>query len=97
MIFHITTLDRWKALSASRHFTPEMYDVEKYIHCCEEHQVDGVLYRYFSGQENLLKLSIDETKLEVELKYEPGTNNEMFPHLYGELNKSTVMKVEPLN
>lgn len=97
MIFHITTRHRWNELSSSEYFFPEMFLQEKFIHCCEGPQIEGVLSRYFDGKKDLLKLCIDEKKLKFTLKYEPGTNNEMFPHVYGELNKDAIVKVEVVN
>jgi uncharacterized protein (DUF952 family) len=96
MIFHITTQHRWKQLSVDTNFAPETYVDENFIHCCEEHQVEGVLARYFKDQVNLLKLTIDESKLKASLRYERGPNQELFPHLYGEINKDAIIRVDEL-
>jgi uncharacterized protein (DUF952 family) len=94
MVYHITTQARWNSLAADPYFAPEGYAREKFIHCCEEHQIEGVLGRYFFAVDNLLMLYIDESKLERDLVYEPSTNNELFPHLYGMINKTAIVLVE---
>ena len=96
MVYHITTQTRWNLLENDTYFAPEAYAREKFIHCCEKHQVDGVLSRYFSGADNLLILSLDENELEHKLIYEPSTNQELFPHLYGMINKSAIVEVEKI-
>jgi uncharacterized protein (DUF952 family) len=96
MIYHITTQSRWDELVSEDYFSPEMYATEKFIHCCETHQMQGVLERYFNGVNNLLILHIDENKLKEKLLYEAATNGELFPHLYGEINKDAIERVEEL-
>ena len=96
MVYHITPQSRWDMLAADSYFAPEAYALEKFIHCCEKHQIEGVLTRYFSGVNNLLILSIDEKKLERELIYEAGTNKELFPHVYGMINKTAIVEVEKI-
>src|SRR6188768_4232595 len=96
MVYHITTQSRWNLLAPEPYFAPEGYAIEKFIHCCEEHQIDGVLSRYFKGMDDLLILHIDEKKLERELVYEASTNNELFPHLYAMINKTAIAAVEKI-
>jgi uncharacterized protein (DUF952 family) len=96
MIYHITTQVHWNELANSDTYAPTAYATEKFIHCCEAHQLEGVLTRYFKDVKNLLVLHLDETKLRAPLLYEPGTNQELFPHLYGELNKDAIARIQKL-
>lgn len=94
MLYHVVSQSDWQSQLHLDHFTPPGILKEGFIHCCTETQMAGVLQRYFSGQSNLLVISIDEYKLRAAVKYEPGTGNELFPHVYGSINKDVVLKVE---
>jgi uncharacterized protein (DUF952 family) len=93
MIYHITPEDLWKDQSNREYFVPLDFVDEGFIHCCTVDQIDGVLERYFSGVKHLLKLHIDETKLNYPVRYEKGVTGEEFPHIYGRINKTAVEKV----
>jgi uncharacterized protein (DUF952 family) len=97
MIFHIAIQSDWDKHATLDYYLPAGFDQEGFIHLSTQEQVSGVLQRYYQGREDLLLLSIDETKLTATLKYEPSTGNELYPHLYGKLNKSAIVKVEALS
>ena len=96
MIYHITTQVRWDEWTSQREFAPEAYEKEKFIHCCKADQIQGVLDRYFKGSTHLLLLCLEEQKLTAPLRYEPGTNNELFPHLYGTINKDAIIEIRKI-
>jgi uncharacterized protein (DUF952 family) len=93
MIFHITTTDLWKDQANHEYFVPRDFIKEGFIHCCTSEQVKGVIERYFVGVSNLLKLHIDESKLNYPVRYEKGPTGEEFPHIYGRINKSAVREI----
>ena len=93
-IFHICTKEEWeKKLSSNEYIHPSL-KTENFIHNSEEHQIEGVLQRYFKGQNDLLKLTIDPDKLTSRLQYDLATDDEYFPHVYGPINKDAIVKVE---
>jgi uncharacterized protein (DUF952 family) len=96
LIYHITTLAWWNKQSSANSYTTETLDKEGFIHCSAREQVKGTLERYYTNQKGLLLLHIDPTLLNAELKFEKSTNAEMFPHVFGEINKSAIIKVEEL-
>ena len=49
-----------------------------------------------SKQPGLLLLEIDESKLESEVRFEKSTNDELFPHVYGPINKRAILSVTQL-
>ena len=70
---------------------------EGFIHCSDAHQVLMVANSLFRGQSDLLLLSIDPTRLSAEVRYEsPRGSTEVFPHVYGPLNRGAVVSVESL-
>jgi uncharacterized protein (DUF952 family) len=96
MIYHIAVLDDWVLHSNSATYQPPGYAREGFIHCSTQEQVPGVLQRYYAGVKNLILLHIDETKLSASLKYEEATNKELFPHVFGPINKEAIVRVERL-
>jgi uncharacterized protein (DUF952 family) len=96
MIYHITKSHDWLSQKDSDAFSAADLQREGFIHCCTKEQVPDVLERYFNGQKDLVVLHINEEKLSSPLKYEPSTNNEEFPHVYGPINKSAVVEVRDI-
>jgi uncharacterized protein (DUF952 family) len=96
MIFHIATQADWELHANQENYFPSAYLTENFIHLSTAAQVPGVLQRYYQGRADLLLLTIDESKLTSELKYEPATGGELYPHLYGPLNKSAIEKMEKI-
>jgi uncharacterized protein (DUF952 family) len=96
MIYHVTSQEEWKAFENKDKYAPAAFLREGFIHACHSHQLQGVLQRYFAGRQDLLLLQIDEQKLACQLVAEPGTGGELFPHMYGEINKEAIVKIEAL-
>jgi uncharacterized protein (DUF952 family) len=96
MIYHIATLEDWVLHHNNATYQPQGYLKEGFIHCSTKEQVSGVLERYYAGVNNLILLHIDETKLAAELKYEEATNKELFPHVFGPINKEAIVRMERL-
>lgn len=91
MIYHITTIQNWEEALLLGVFSTASLLTEGFIHNCTETQVNNVLQRYYKGQNDLVKLHINETKLTSILKYELSPSvNEMFPHIFGPINLDAV-------
>ena len=63
------------------------------IHCSFADQLDGVIKRYYKGVKKLVILKIDSDKLMSRVLKEPSTNNEIFPHVYGPINRDAIVSV----
>jgi uncharacterized protein (DUF952 family) len=96
MIFHVTTPDYWEKWAEKDHYDPPTFQEEGFIHASTESQIEGVLERYYAGINQIVLIHIDPDLLEPEIKWEMGSNNELFPHIFGSLNKSAVLRVEVL-
>ncbi len=96
MIFHITTSHDWEASKTADDFVPADFHREGFIHCCTAAQLPGVIERYFQGKSGLVLLTLDEPKLSAALKFEPATGGELFPHLYGGINRDAIVNVRYL-
>ena len=97
IIYHVTTQAEWDTALLNGQYTAPSLALEGFIHCSTEHQVAGVLERYFKGKENLVKLTIDTARLTNHLQYDlaPSVGQE-FPHVYGTINLDAVIKTEPI-
>ena len=95
MIYHITTAGHWQAAVKKGYYEAASLHSEGFIHCSQAQQVAGVLDRYYKNATGLVKLSIDPSKLQHELKYELAPSvNEAFPHVYGVINLDAVVNIE---
>lgn len=101
MILHITTKQDWiKANTDGKYTAPSLF-TEGFIHCSTVRQAAETANIFFKGQNEVILLCVDESKLESEVKFEspagkgkhdPSVGN-LFPHIYGPLNISAVIKV----
>jgi uncharacterized protein (DUF952 family) len=93
-IYHVALPEVWERFKTKPSYQPDSLTTEGFIHCSYQSQIEGVLDRYYSGVEKVLILTIDTDKLLSKLVKEPSTNNELFPHIYGRLNRNAVVDVE---
>ena len=95
IIFHITTSRAWSSAAAEGIYQPEMFPVDGFIHCSTREQVIQVANLRFRGQSGLVLLLIDTEKVTPEIVYENlEGGQQLFPHIYGELNVDAVAQVE---
>lgn len=97
IIYHVTTAAEWTATKEKGFYETPSLHTEGFIHCSEEHQVTGVLERYFAGKSNLVKLVIDTDKLTSKYvqEWSPSTQD-TFPHVYGPIDLDAVIEIVPL-
>jgi uncharacterized protein (DUF952 family) len=101
MIFHVTEASRWQQSLRDGVHTGSTRGVELaeqgFIHCSTAAQWPGVITRFYAGVPDLVLLHIDETLLDVPLRYEGvAAGAEEFPHVYGPIDLTAVVAVEPL-
>lgn len=94
VIFHITRDDAWNSSAVAGIYRTKMFPIEGFIHCSTREQVIQVANLRFRGQTGLVLLSIDTDKVTAEILYENlEGGQQMFPHIYGELNLDAVVQV----
>jgi uncharacterized protein (DUF952 family) len=97
LIYHVTTQQAWNEALSKGFYESASLKSEGFIHCSEEHQLAGVLERYFEGQAGLVKLAIDPDKLTSKLVFDWSPSMaDTFPHIYGTINLDAVMSVTSL-
>jgi uncharacterized protein (DUF952 family) len=68
-----------------------------FIHFSSGSQVAETAKKYFFGQTGLFLVEVDADVLGAVLRWEPSRNDELFPHLYGELDLGAVTGVRDLH
>ena len=94
MLYHILPAEDWQQAREQGVYRPVSLETEGFIHCSDKEQVVNSANLHFKGIKKLLLLCIDEKKVQAEIQYEDLYNtSSLFPHIYGELNLDTVLKV----
>ena len=93
-IYHIVLPEVWQSFAGRPSYQAESLQTEGFIHCSYDHQLSGVIARYYSKAERIVVLKLDTAKLLSKLVEEPSTGGEIFPHLYGRLNMNAIVAVE---
>jgi len=102
VIFHITSVAAWDEACIAGAYRAASLAAEGFIHCSTQAQVLPVAEKFYSGQGDLVLLSIDPRRLTSALKWEPPSGGspppgvaagETFPHVYGPINLEAVIQV----
>ncbi|MFN5629775.1 MAG: DUF952 domain-containing protein [Bacteroidota bacterium] len=94
IIYHFASIEEWEAQLKNEEYFPSAYLQEGFIHCCTKNQLIGVLKRYFKSSDKVYLVSVDTKKIIAPLKFEQANNGDFFPHIYGKINKSAIVKSE---
>jgi uncharacterized protein (DUF952 family) len=95
-IYHITSEAEAEQAQLTGDYVPLAFDVEGFIHCSYAHQVRGVLERIFKGRTDLVVFEIDPAQLPCKVIDENlAGGSELFPHIYGRLPMSAVVRWDP--
>lgn len=96
-LYKICTAAEWREAESSGVFRGSAVDLrDGYIHFSTAAQVVKTASKHFSGQRDLVLVSVDPQILGKSLKWEPSRGGALFPHLYGPLSTSAARRVEPL-
>jgi uncharacterized protein (DUF952 family) len=98
VIYHLVPIDYWEAQPTDRPYAPADFAREGFIHCTQgAEQLALVANRYYRNDRRAWSvLVIAEDALTSELKYEPGADGVLYPHIYGPLNRAAVINVLPM-
>jgi uncharacterized protein (DUF952 family) len=96
-IFKIVPAALWREAERTGVFHGSPVDLEDgYIHFSTAAQAAETAAKHFTGQHDLLLVSVDAQRLGSLLRWEPSRGGALFPHLYGDLALSAVTAVAPL-
>ena len=91
LIYHIVTPEDWAAFDTGL-YKAKSLETEGFIHCSFADQLDGVIERYYKGEDRIVVLEIDPERLMSRMIKEPSTNNEIYPHIYGPINRDAIVR-----
>jgi uncharacterized protein (DUF952 family) len=81
--YKILRAPEWVAFAAAGRFEGSAVDLaDGYVHLSTAEQVEETAARHFAGEEGLMLLRLDKTRLDPSLKWEPSRGGQLFPHLY---------------
>jgi len=97
IVYKICPASLWREAERAGVFRGSEVDQrDGFIHFSDAAQVVETAAKHFAGQSDLLLVRVDTTKLGNRLKWEPSRGGALFPHLYGDLDLTSVMRVDPL-
>jgi uncharacterized protein (DUF952 family) len=94
LIYHIVLPEIWERASGDAEYAAESLATEGFIHCSYRNQLDDVLARYYRDAGRVFILHINAHRLTSHLVSEPSTGGEIYPHVYGPINRAAVVEVE---
>lgn len=93
-IYHIVTPDVWEKFRDTDEYEADSLRTENFIHCSYAEQLEAVLERYYKDAKRVLILTIAPEKLTSKLVAEPSTGGEVYPHVYGAINRAAIVEIE---
>jgi uncharacterized protein (DUF952 family) len=91
-IYHIVLPEAWEAFDTGLYF-PQSLETEGFIHCSFAEQLDGVIKRYYRDAKSVVILEIETDRLMSRVVKEPSTGSEIYPHIYGPINRDAIVSV----
>jgi uncharacterized protein (DUF952 family) len=107
-LLHLCPASEWIAGQHAGRYRPSRFVHDGFVHCCDDLETaQAIAAAYFSSlNEPLLLVSIDESRLDVEVRREPPAapdgqvhrhhDGRRFPHIYGSVPLAAVVSCEPL-
>ena len=93
LIYHIVLPDAWAAFESDLYRAASL-ESEGFIHCSFAGQLDSVIDRYYSYADKIIVLEIESERLMSRVLDEVSTGNEIYPHIYGPINRDAILRVE---
>ena len=94
MIYKICPASAWREAERQGVYRGSADDLrDGYIHFSTAAQVGETARKHFFGQTGLFLIEVDSDALGGALRWERSRNDELFPHLYGELDLGAVKRV----
>jgi uncharacterized protein (DUF952 family) len=97
VLVHLCGDEEWSRARSRGELRPESLENAGFIHLSTPDQVHLPANRLYQGRGDLLLLYVDPAALKSPVRWEPGVATDpesmLFPHLYGPLPVSAVIKV----
>jgi uncharacterized protein (DUF952 family) len=97
-IYKICSASAWREAERQGIYRGSADDLrDGYIHFSTASQVEGTARKHFAGQKALFLVEVEADVLGDILRWERSRNDELFPHLYGELDPRAVTSVHQIH
>ncbi len=97
MIYKIFRASEWADLRANGTTAGAPIDVaDGYVHFSTASQAAETAAKHFAGADDLMLLAVDTDRLGDALKWEVSRGDQLFPHLYRDLQIADVVWAQPL-
>lgn len=97
LIYKICPAPLWREAERNGRFDGAPVDLaDGYIHFSTAAQLAETAAKHFAGQDGLLLIAVDDSRLGPALRYEPSRGGALFPHLYAALDPKAVRWIAPL-
>jgi uncharacterized protein (DUF952 family) len=98
VIYKLFRADEWTAARSEASFAGSALDLsDGFIHFSTAAQAAETAARHFAGEKGLVLARIDPERIGAPLTWEPSRGGALFPHLYGPLPMSAVVRTWVLN
>jgi len=92
-IYHIVLPDDWAAFDTDL-YRARSLETEGFIHCSFADQLNGVIARYYNSEPEVVVIEIETDALMSRVINEPSTASEIYPHIYGPINRDAIVSVK---
>jgi len=93
-VYKVLTINEWEAAETLGFIITESDQKDGFVHLSNASQLSVTLALYFSQEDIVVLLQLDNSKIKDNLKYEEtipaGNRKGAFPHYFGDLNINTV-------
>jgi uncharacterized protein (DUF952 family) len=97
VIYHVCRRDEWEAAGAAARYAGSSQDVaDGFIHFSTAAQVVESVARHRAGQRGLVIIEVDPARVGAGLRWEPSRRGQLFPHVYGGLDRRAVLRIADL-
>ena len=97
-IYKISSASAWREAERQGVYPGSADDIrDGFIHFSTASQVAETARKHFFGQTGLFLIAVDAGMLGDALRWEHSRNDELFPHLYGELDLGAVTGVRDMH
>ena len=96
-LYKIMSKQEWEKAQAQGIYEGSEVDRrDGFIHLSAAHQVRATAQKHFSGQEDLVLVSVAQESVGPNLKWEASRGGDLFPHIYGPLQLDAIGDAVPL-
>ena len=100
LLYHLALVPDWAGPGAEDYRVSTLgvtLEQQGFIHCSFPTQVQAIADLVYRGRDDVVLLEIDPERLTSPVREEEGHGGgELFPHIYGPLNRDAVVRVVPL-